>query len=299
MDDKPSVLFLGSPHWCRHLAGLLNNYQTLHAYTWKSTFRWFARRNKSICLVGLGPPDTYKRFLFHIFALVLERLGVVKHRSIYWIGSDVSRLYRGSRFVSGALNIAGSSWLKDEVRELGYDCKERLFPVELPVRDVLPAPDTKRLQVLCYIPDEFHRLHGSGEVREAAERIVGADFTIIGGLGDWWGNRPSNVRFVGWVESIDQYLAGAHVLLRRTLHDSLSAFVREGLVSGRQVFFTYDVPGANFVPSGDTETLIARLEKLGSQVREGRYTHNELEPTFRSRLVDVDAQLRALAGDYG
>ena len=55
--------------------------------------------------------------LFHVFAYALERFGVVRNRIIYWIGSDVSRLYAASRLVKGASNIAGSSWLTEEVRE--------------------------------------------------------------------------------------------------------------------------------------------------------------------------------------
>jgi len=299
VDDKPNVLFLGSPHWCRYLAALLNEYRCLHGYTRSRMLRWLVLRNRSICLVGLGPPDTYKRLLFHVFAYVLEKLGVIRHRLIYWIGSDVSRLHSGSRFVMGAANIAGSSWLTDEVRSHGYDCEERLFPVELPVTEILPFPDTKRLQVLCYVPEEYHRLHGSAEIREVAERLEDADFTIIGGPGGWWPDCPANVRFLGWVESVGRYLSEAHVLLRRTSHDSLSAFVREGLVSGRQVIFTYDVPGVICVRCGDTETLLARLKELSNLAREGRYSPNVLNPELRSRLVDVRSQLQALAMDYG
>jgi glycosyltransferase involved in cell wall biosynthesis len=299
MDDKPNVLFLGSPHWCEYLAALLNKYRYLHAHTQNHALRWLARRNKSICLVGLGPPDTYKRRFLHVVAYVLEKLGIVKHRLIYWIGSDVSRLCSGSRVIAGALNIAGSSWLTVEVRSHGYDCQERLFPVELPVSDKLPFPDTKRLQVLCYVPDEHHSLHGSAEIREVAERLADADFTIIGGSGTWWPDRPDNVKFLGWVKSIDQYLADAHVLLRRTSHDSLSAFVREGLVSGRQVVFTYDVPGVIRIPSGDTETLVERVEELSICAREGRFPHNTLGREQRNRLLDISSQLQALARDYG
>jgi hypothetical protein len=54
-----------------------------------------------------------------------------------------------------------------------------------------------------------------------------------------------------------------------------------------------------FVPSGDTETLIARMEELTARAREGRYAHNDLDPASRKRLMDVDLQLRALASDYG
>ena len=256
-------------------------------------------RHKSICLVGLGPPDTYKRFLYHLAAFILQQLHIVGRRIIYWIGSDVSRLRTKSRFVAGAVNIAGSAWLAEEVRTCGYACQERLFPTELPVSEGLPFPDKARLQVLCYVPDAYHELHGSSEIRATAEELTDADFTIIGGTGTWWPGFPGNVRFLGWANNIVECLAEAHVLLRRTSHDSLSAFVREGLVAGRQVVFTYDFPGTIYVASGDTETLIARVRELRDGNVDGRLEHSSLDPEVRNQLVDTRAQLQALLKDYG
>jgi len=255
--------------------------------------------HKSICLVGLGPPDTPKRFLYHLFAFVLQQLRIAGRRVIYWIGSDVSRLRANSRFVAGAVNVAGSSWLAEEVCGHGYACKERLFPVELPVRDKLPFPKKTRLQVLCYVPDAAHELHGSSEIRATAEALTDVDFTIIGGTGAWWPGFPGNVRFPGWTNNIVESLAEAHVLLRRTSHDSLSAFVREGLVTGRQVVFTYDFPGTIYVASGDTETLIARVTELRDCNVDGRLEHSSLDPEVRNRLVDTRTQLQAILKDYG
>lgn len=299
MDERPNVLFLGSPYWCQHLSRLLNEHQLLHAYTWKRTFGWLVSRHKSICLVGLGPPDTHKRFLYHLAAFVLQQLRIVDRRIIYWIGSDVSRLRKKSRFVAGAVNIAGSAWLAEEVCGHGFACKERLFPVELPVRDKLPFPKKTRLQVLCYMPDAYHELHGSSEIRATAEALTDADFTIIGGTGSWWPGFPGNVRFLGWTNDVVECLAEAHVLLRRTSHDSLSAFVREGLVAGRQVVFTYDFPGTIYVASGDTEALIARVREFRDRNIDGRLEHSRLDPEVRNRLVDTRAQLKALLKDYG
>lgn len=295
---KANVLFLGSPFWCRYLAGLLNEHQLLRAYTWKNTLRWITSRNKSVCLVGLGAPDTYKRFLYHVSAYLMQRLGIIRKRVLYWIGSDVTRLKPHSRFVAGCSNIAGSSWLAEEVRDHGYVCAERVFPVELPVSGVLPLPQSKTLQVLCYVPDAHHDLHGSSEISALVQHFPGVEFTVIGGDGTWWPNSPGNIRFLGWVDDAVGYLAGAHIVLRRTAHDSLSAFVREGLVAGRHVIFTYDVPGVIFVERGDITSLLARMGELKTRFAEQRLVHSNLDPKIRHWLSDTDAQLRALSRDY-
>lgn len=299
VERKASVLFLGSPFWCRHLAGLLNERQFLHACTWKNTIRWIITRNKSVCLVGLGPPDTYKRFIYHGAAYLMQKAGIINKRVIYWIGSDVSRLKAYSRFVAGCSNIAGSSWLADEVRDKGYICEERLFPIELPVTSALPLPDSKKLQVLCYVPDTHHDLHGSSEIRALVEHFSGIEFTVIGGDGTWWPDSPANIQFLGWVDDLVNCLSEAHVILRRTAHDSFSAFVREALIAGRHAIFTYDVPGATYVKRGDIETLCARMDELNYRFNNQTPIKNELDPKVRHWLMDTESQLQALVEDYG
>ena len=298
MGRKASVLFLGSTFWCQYLARLLNEHRCLHAFTAREALRWIKATNKSICLVGLGPPDSYKRFLYHLAAYLMQRVGIVRKRVIYWIGSDVLKLTPNARFIEGCVNIAGSSWLAEEVRAKGYQCEERLFPVELPVSDVLPFPDAPRLQVLCYVPDAHHDLHGSSEVRAAAEQFSDVDFVVIGGNGTWWPGHPDNIRFLGWVDDTSRHLAETHVLLRRTSHDSLSAFVREGLIAGRHVIFTYDYPGVTHVERGDTASLLARLEALNSLHAAGELEHCRLEPAVRTSLSNVELQLADLSQVY-
>lgn len=299
MPARPSVLFLGSPYWCRHLVHLYDQYHIVDGYTWRDAGRWMVRRQKFVCLVGLGPPNTYKRVLYHALAYLLELFRVTGKRVIYWIGSDVTLLRERSVLMSGAVHIAGSSWLAQEVRERGYECEERLFPVELPVKEVLPFPRCETLQVLCYVPDSHHELHGSSEIQQVVAQFPDAKFKIIGGVGEWWPDHPENIEFVGWTDSIVENLADAHVLLRRTSHDSLSAFVREGLVAGRPVIFTYDVPGCIHVDRGDIDTLLRWLREFSDRVNTGRLPCFKMDAEFRSLLVDTRLQLQELARVYG
>jgi len=298
VNSKANVIFLGSPFWCRHLASLLNEHQLLRAYTWEAAASWIVSRQKSVCLVGLGAPDTYKRFFYHFLAYMLHRFRFIRKRVVYWIGSDVTLLTSNARFVAGCINVAGSAWLAEEVRGKGYACEERLFPIKLPVSEMLPLPETEKLQALCYVPDLHHELHGSAEIRALVEQFSDVEFTVIGGTGRWWTNCPDNIRFTGWTDDSAGYMAAAHVVLRRTAHDSFSAFVREGLVAGRYVIFTYEVPGAIYVKHGDMESLRTRMAEINFRFSQKNLTFNELDPEVRAWLMDSGSQLRALAEDY-
>jgi hypothetical protein len=243
-------------------------------------------------------PDTHKRVFYHFVARLLQRTRVINKRVVYWIGSDVLRLESGSKYIDGCLNIAGSSWLADEVRQKGYACEVRLFPIEIPFRQPIPFPKAGSLAVLCYVPDAHHELHGSPEIQSVVERFSDVKFTIIGGHGTWWPDHPKNIRFLGWVDDSKEYIAAAHVMLRRTSHDSLSAFVREGLVAGRHVIFTYNCPGVIHVERGKISKLIAEIDKLRMSFNEQTLKLRQASREMTEWLSNTEEQLRALSSDY-
>lgn len=296
---RADVLLLGSPHWCRHLKDVLGQHGGVRCHTIGGAFRWMFAPARSICLVGVGPPDSVKRRVYHVAAFLLHRLHIARSRVLYWIGSDVMRLLPNQALVSGCRNIAGSSWIAEEVRSKGYDCTHCLFPVELRSRQGVPFPADTKLQVLLYIPDAQHELHGSEELRHLASRLPDIDFKVIGGTGAWWPERPPNVQFVGWVNDISAPIRESHVLLRRTRHDSFSAFVREGIASGRYVFFTYDVPGVIWIRSGDTNALTAELASLRDLLRRGELVPQHPSANVLKLISDVRSQTRALADELG
>ena len=162
-----------------------------------------------------------------------------------------------------------------------------------------PFPAAGRLQVLAYIPDVQHDLHGSSELKHLAARLPDVDFKVIGGTGAWWRDRPGNVRFLGWVNDISVPIGESHVLLRRTRHDSFSAFVREGIACGRHVIFTYDVPGVTWIKSGDTEALVAAIGALRDRLRRGELEPQRVPDEILELILDVRSQARALADELG
>lgn len=250
---------------------------------------WISKRNKSICLVGLGPPDKFKRWVYYLLTDLLFFVRVIKKKVIYWIGTDVTKLRRGNGVVSRFCNIAGSPWLADEISGLGYEVDCCLFPVKIDANEDYPWPHAKQLTVLCYIPDQAHELHGSEEILHLVKDFPEVLFNIVGGTGAWCKDVFDNVIFHGWCDDVKSKIKESHVLLRRTKHDSFSAFVREGIVSDRYVIFTYDVPSVIFVKSGDYVGLRREFLRLSDLFKAGRL---EKSDNFECiKMLDFDSQL--------
>lgn len=295
MKRPASVLFLGSPYWCRYLRDVLGQYAALRGYTSLQIARWPWSRRRRICLVGLGPADTWKRSALHFVARCLFRLRLIETPIVYWIGSDVQRLAPEMPEFDRYRHFAGSDWLAEEVSAQGYSCAELLFPVITDRHDVVPLPDAERLQILCYIPDGVHERHGGSEILDTASRCPSMDFHVIGGTGSWCDNAPLNLSFLGWVEDTPHWMVQSHVVLRRTAHDSFSAFVREGLLLGRHVVFTYSVPGAIHVRANDAVALESVLRELEGQLQRRELQPNIVPQSLRALLADTRAQAETLA----
>ena len=295
MATVSDVLLVGSPYWCDYLQRMLNEHSDLRAHTVRGLGTWFLRYNKRVCLVGVGMPDTWKRWCFHLLAKIPSMLRVADPPAIYWIGSDVLKLRAGNRSVKRCVNLAGSDWLTEEVTDLGYSCQTALFPVELCSQPTAPFPETERLRVLCYVPDKHPQSHGADEILNAARALSDIEFTVVGGSGEWCRDAPDNLTFVGWVSDTRRWINDSHVVLRRTPHDSLSALVREALAAKRHVIFSYRCPGAEYVPPGDDEQLVARLEAFRLAKASGQLELNEVPRDFLDVLTDVRKQTRNLA----
>lgn len=295
---KPNVIFLGSQYWSNYLCTLFNDSQYISAYTLQNIIKWIIQPNKSICLVGIGPPNTWKRRLNYLFSDILYFIHFIKHKSIYWIGSDVTLLNNNYRQIARFSNFAGSPWLADEVNNIGYKCQCRFFPVKININANLPWPTTGKLTVLCYLPDSGHKLYGSEEILYLANFLTDIEIIVIGGVGNWCKDKPTNISFMGWVDDVNQYIAQSHIILRMTKHDSFSAFVREGLVAGRYVIFSYDIPGAIYVKSGDINQLVFKVSEINNKHKNKSLQINKIDEKTKTLLLDVDYHLKAISNEF-
>jgi hypothetical protein len=289
---KNNLLLLGSPYWSNYLVRLLNERREIRAHRLQELLIWLFKSNKSICLVGIGPPDTWKRWLYYLLADVLYFIRIIKFKAIYWIGTDVTRLKKGNKKVSRFYNFAGSSWLAKEIKDLGYKCDSCLFPVKIDLTEHYPWPETENLTVLCYIPDQAPELHGAEEILYLVKAFPNVRFNVVGGTGAWCKNIFHNLCFLGWCNDVGNKIGESHLLLRRTKHDSFSAFVREGLVADRYVIFTYELTGVIYVKSGDYEGLYREFKRLTELFMNGELKKNDNKEFIE--MLDYESQIKQI-----
>jgi hypothetical protein len=175
----------------------------------------------------------------------------------YWTGSDVKRtlsLYRQeknfharwgkavSRFLMNrARHCAAAPWLVDELDSIGISAVCRPFPT--PTAEFEPLiymrdEQTLPLRVLTYIPDHNFANYCGREVLEAACLLPNVQFAVMGGTGSWCAELPPNVEFLGWTNAAEQYVQAA-VVVRAVRHDALGGTVREALLCGCHVIYSF------------------------------------------------------------
>jgi hypothetical protein len=190
----------------------------------------------------------------------------VKKIILFWCGSDVLHakklLAQGKRdpWVASQIHWAASPSLAEEVRSLGLNCEFVQASFVEPV--AAPKPLAKKFSVLVFVPREDRgELYGWDRIQEAAKALPHVDFQLVGLHSGQRLTGPSNITFHPFTKDLTPFYENATVLWRPVRHDAgVSFMVLEALSHGRQVLYTYPIPGATQV-SGVADA-IEHLERL-------------------------------------
>lgn len=190
-------------------------------------------------------------FLSLIFGKILGKITIC-----HWLGSDVMRLLKDTRFrlivlVSNSfidLNIAFWENLQEELKYVGIESVVWPIPVDIEyfsTNELPPMP--QKFSILCKIAGDW--LYGSDTVFKLAKDFPNVRFLVVSGKYEqpsWLlskiGEAP-NILFLGWQNNMNEIYRQSTILLRLTKHDGLSYMVIESLAMGRQVIWSH-----NFLP---------------------------------------------------
>jgi len=250
----------------------------------------------SVIRVGFRPGQLRPRgLLIDVFSIVYM---VLFGRLIfYWIGSDVQRTLdvfntgRGiraawgrkvGRFLMGRSgHLVAAPWLVNELETIGVKAICVPFPSPTAKFSDLIYERTdpiRKLDVLTYIPDHNFKNYCGAEVVEAARHMPKIRFAVMGGRGAWCENPPDNIEFLGWTDAGEQYLRAA-VVVRAVHHDALGGTVREALMCGCHVIYSFPHPCTIRIDLGESSedtvrNLIKELSDLDERCRSGRLMLN-------------------------
>lgn len=245
---------------------------------------------------------------------------------IYWTGTDVLLLTRSLAegtapphalaSLAAARHITGAEHLTHELAEAGITATTVPFPA-MALTPPESAPELpSRFRVLSYLPDgsgERFAFYGGPQLLTAARALPQIEFAVMGPTAIPPGEAgadelPANVVLLGRVDDPAPEYAASTAIVRMVEHDAIGGTVCEGLMYGRHVIYTYEVPHTVRVPFGDSSGLIEALRSLYDRHVTGtlelneagfEYAATEFDPDLRfTRLREVlldAAQGRALA----
>jgi hypothetical protein len=298
------VLVLGQPFQAARVVGLLNRGRDIRArvVATRDYGGLLAGRTRTDHLVVLrvgyrvGAPTTRGR-LFDGFWGLLRR----RHRSAvwahYWLGSDVMRTVAEVR--SGSirrgpldaarddLHLSVAPWLTDELQSIGLPATTALLP---PPREapVVPPPLPERFAVLCYLPTHRFDFFRGDVILAAADQLPDVSFEVVGNRVLDVPDSPANVRWHGWVADMAARYAAVSAIVRIPTHDGFGNSVIEGLMFGRHVIYTYDVPFVHKLAPPTVEGLVTTLAGLRDRQITGGLPINEPGRAYALAAFDTD-----------
>lgn len=219
----------------------------------------------------------------------------------YWTGSDVKRTIEllaapnalrslWSKCICNFLlarsrHCTAAPWLVRELEQVNVLSVSMPFPSPTLKFESLGERIYSRPElfaVLSYVPDHSPDNYNGRALVDVARSLPNIPFRIMGGEGSWCKDAPTNVTFLGWTDPVEAYL-GSVVVVRAVKHDAMGGTVREALLCGRHVLYSYHHEHTIKLDSAEShESLVCELQAQLMEMAE-RFASDELLPQTQGR----------------
>ncbi|WP_081633921.1 glycosyltransferase [Terracoccus sp. 273MFTsu3.1] len=310
MTSHLNYVLIGQGNWVRKLAEGLRDtgfpVQEVPLDSARSALNWEALRRirAADVVVRVGFRPGARTWRGRAFDGALRIFGRRAISVCYWIGTDVlnftddlSHGAPAAGWRSPALavdhHLAGSEPLHGELAKAGIAASVVGFPWRTVQAPTDPPPFPEQFTVLTYIPDGRAEFYGGPVVLEAARRLPGICFEVMGGEGIWAEDPPENVHFRGWVRDPAEAYASSSCVLRIVRHDSIGGTAVEGLLFGRPVLYSQELDHTMKVEP-TPESVTQALKELSCEWKAGRLNPSAENARWASRTFDPTRRFELL-----
>ncbi|MFZ6052139.1 hypothetical protein [Halocola ammonii] len=211
---------------------------------------------------------------------------------MHWVGTDVlksteayqSGIYKED-YLDKVNHFCEVNWIQDELKQIEIDARIVNF-ASFDRSYALTAPDSNRLRILSYMPENRSEFYGLPKVIDLAKNFPEIDFTIVGATAKKYQPLPENLEALGWVDDMDFQFDNCHATIRVPQHDGLSNFVLESLARGKQVLYNHPYPNCIYC-SGQDE-LENALTEMNADFKKGKYEFNQKGKLFIEKEFNSD-----------
>ena len=215
------------------------------------------------------------------------KIAKLLHKKIicHWIGTDVISAKKNKLITKKlqkyiTLNLVGSSFLKEELAELGIKAEEvPILPTKMKT-DFSAVPEEHK--VITYLPEGREEFYGIKYIEEAAKKFDKIEFNIVGNSKD--SLNMKNVKFLGKLDknAMDELYDKSTILMRLPEHDGLSLMLLEALIKGKEVIYCYEFPFTKKAKNIDEmlnvmEEIVKKKPKLNTEGHNYVIEHYKLE----------------------
>ena len=292
------VLIVGLPLFAERLQKELTKFDSNNTYYNLNTYYSKKDKLKALFLIP---------FVDVVYSIngTLDDSGVInlalkfnKKVMFTWVGTDVvkaSKLtVKNQKYIQEVRHYCEVGWIQEELKEIGVNAKILNF-VSFNTRYELSTPETSRLQVLSYIPDNRADFYGINEYIQLANSFPDIDFMIAGATAEKYFPLPENLVALGWVSDMNSLMNKVQVCIRFPEHDGLSSFILESLARGKKVIYKYPF---NYCEScGTLEEMKLSLSQIDSDFKNGIEISNLEGKKFIESHFNTDKILGALVNE--
>jgi glycosyltransferase involved in cell wall biosynthesis len=300
------AFYFGSPHHTEVVSGVLSSL---------GFERTSLKEAELLYWIAAIPTAKRLRYLMNFMSSRDKKL------VIHWIGSDVHNLitprnlikksygiFLGlltSSYSDRTLNLAGSSWLQEELETKGIES------IVLPVTTISPSnytyPDrdsTRETDVLTYTQKRRFDFYGSDTILDLARELPEYRFKFLFGdvenLRELPTTRLENVTFLPRItfEEMKETYLDSKCFLRIPLHDGLSLSILEALYFKMQAIWSYSFPHVVTVDKDDKEEIRDELRSILEGFTENESGHDYVIKEYsKSRITERYERIMPKLGD--
>lgn len=275
---RKKVIIIGLPYFVDKLVRNLSDYDKSGSYIGLDMSQGITVKIKYVLhLINADIVYSLEGFAVHSKAAALA-LFLKKKLVLHWVGSDVlnaKRAYReglvSNKIIDAATHFSEAVWIQSELEAIGIK-SEIVNYSGFDKKDFQISELPKTFSILSYVAKGREEFYGLDKLIRLAGDFPDIEIKIAG-ISDSQRVIPTNVRLLGWVNSMDEHFKNCVLFLRLMEHDGLSFSVREALANGRYVGYSYEY--ANVFYINDYEKLRNVVSELYGKFKDNKLPLNQ------------------------
>jgi hypothetical protein len=210
---------------------------------------------------------------------------------MHWVGTDILNAHKihkagqiDNNLIKKTKHLTETEWLQTELHEIGIKAKIVALGGYSECMSPLPVLP-KTFSIFSYIGKGREKFYGIDKIISLANTFPHIPIRIAG-ISEYHESLPANIKLLGWIKDMNKEYIDCVVFLRLPEHDGLAHSVREALIIGRYVGYTYAFNHTSKIT--DMNDLVNFIENLQEHYNKGLLDINLAGSNFIHREFSLE-----------